>query len=532
MQKHHDPKYAAYIIDGLTNGFDMRRTGQQPTNIQRNLPTTNPEKLHITNWLIDGIQQGHFIGPFEKPPFATYFTSPVGTVPKDETKFRTIHHLSAPRNGISVNSGITDAAKAVTYITFKQIITWIAALGPNAWLWKSDLANAYRQLQLKNEAIPLLGIKWLNRYVFDCRGPFGLASMPAIFQSFGDALLFCVITLYPAAFYVPEYPLQSLHHLLDDFFGGHNSQQLANKQYTAFLNTAKALGVEVSIKKSFEPTQKLVILGYEYDTCQQTVAIPANKTAAILQLIGTILSIDRIQYRQIQSIAGKLRWLCSIFPMGAAFVRRIEALVDFSKPGHFKTRINAACRKDLLWWLNILKHRQQLHRPLAHFLSKPSDATTAIYTDASSVGLGAKIYPQQRVISTVNVITIPGTHDILWSEMFAVVLAVYVWRTHITTQQVILFCDNHAVVHMLTRRCAPQSRKDLQQLIRIFCFLADATPFHYWMQHIAGEQNTEADLLSRAPIPAQLAHLSDNTHIINYIHNLLQCNDNYFSLLN
>lgn len=529
---HPNAHFTKYIIDGLSNGFQIRRNGPFPCNIQYNLPTNNAEKLHITRWLIDGLQKGHFIGPFKKPPFAQYFVSPVGTVPKDITKFRTIHHLSAPRNGVSVNSEIPDNAKAVTYISFKQIITWITALDTNAWIWKIDLANAYRQLALHPDAIPLLGIKWYDLYIFDCRGPFGLASMPAIFQSFGNAFLFCIITKHPQYFHTPAYPLHCLHHLLDDFFGGHPQHHIAVSQYEATLNTAQHLGIEISPKKCFPPAQRLTILGYEYNTRDQTVAIPAAKSAAIQQLISHILSANRIQFREIQSIVGKLRWLCSIFPIGAAFVRRLEALIEFGKPGHFKTRLNSAAKQDLIWWDAILSQRSPLTRPLKYFLTTPDNATQFIYSDASSIGLGAILFPQQRAFSTINTCTIPQSHDIMWREMFAVLLAAYTWRQYIQSQWIVFFCDNEAVVHMLIKKCAPQSRKDLQQLIRIFCFLCDATPFHFWIQHIPGDDNTIADSLSRHPIaPNTYTHI-DNTLIAIATPKLLQCNDNFVSLLN
>lgn len=115
--------------------------------------------------------------------------------------------------------------------------------------------------------------------------------------------------------------------------------------------------------------------------------------------------------------------------------------------------------------------------------------------------------------------------------MFAVILAAYTWKNLIHSQWSIFYCDNEAVVHMLIRRCAPQSRKDLQQLIRIFWFLCDAVLFHCWIQHIPGDQNTIADALSRHQIsPNTYAHI-DNQHIPHTITNLLKCNDNLVSLL-
>ena len=79
------------VLNGLKHGFEIRRHGPFPTKCQRNLPTDDIGKLHITKWIIDGCTQGHFLGPFKKPPYKKYHVSPVGTVNKRQT----IHHLSA-----------------------------------------------------------------------------------------------------------------------------------------------------------------------------------------------------------------------------------------------------------------------------------------------------------------------------------------------------------------------------------------------------------------------------------------------------
>lgn len=306
-------------------------------------------KLHITNWLIQGCQDKHFLGPYITPPFKTFHVSPVGTVPKDENKRRTIHHLSAPRKGISVNSEITYTDKTVTFIQFKQVVTWIQSLGRNAYIWKSDLQNAYRQLPLHHSAFPLLGIKWMDRYVqyFDTRGPFGLASMVAIFQEFADLLLYAISKNNSSIFTVNNQI--SLHHLLDDFFGGHSNHSIANQQYEAFFNTCETLGVQVSLKKSFKPVQKLIILGFEYNTITQCVSIPKDKIAKIKSKLLYLHGRQKVQARELLSIVGKLRWVSNIIVVGSAFVRRLEERANSVKEIHFWVSLNLETKKDISW---------------------------------------------------------------------------------------------------------------------------------------------------------------------------------------
>ena len=53
------------------------------------------------------VELGRFAGPYDEPPFEHFVQSPIGLVPKDKgLKTRLIFHLSYPKDGESVNSGI------------------------------------------------------------------------------------------------------------------------------------------------------------------------------------------------------------------------------------------------------------------------------------------------------------------------------------------------------------------------------------------------------------------------------------------
>ena len=53
------------------------------------------------------VQAKRYTGPYEKVPYEFFIQSPIGLVPKDKgKKTRLIFHLSYPRDGDSVNSGI------------------------------------------------------------------------------------------------------------------------------------------------------------------------------------------------------------------------------------------------------------------------------------------------------------------------------------------------------------------------------------------------------------------------------------------
>ena len=69
------------------------------------------------------VELGRYAGPFEKPPFEHYVQSPIGLVPKDKgLKTRLIFHLSYPKQGESVNSGIPKEKCRVKYPDFEEAV--------------------------------------------------------------------------------------------------------------------------------------------------------------------------------------------------------------------------------------------------------------------------------------------------------------------------------------------------------------------------------------------------------------------------
>ena len=80
------------------------------------------KKLFILEWIQTGLKNGYLIGPFKKnDPFVSdIVTSPIGAV--FSNKLRTIVHLSAPVNGRSVNSSLSEDMRTVTYIKLREIV--------------------------------------------------------------------------------------------------------------------------------------------------------------------------------------------------------------------------------------------------------------------------------------------------------------------------------------------------------------------------------------------------------------------------
>ncbi len=115
------PFNRSFMLDGLENGFDIHvpETAELERYTVRNLPTKTVHDLAITDWINEQHSKGALWGPWRKPsefPAEVHGlrVSPIGVVEKGDhfgkdwrdQEWRVIHHLSHPRNGVSVNSEI------------------------------------------------------------------------------------------------------------------------------------------------------------------------------------------------------------------------------------------------------------------------------------------------------------------------------------------------------------------------------------------------------------------------------------------
>ena len=146
------------LESGFTSGFPLHFDGPRCSQEAPNLLSAiqNPEVVSAK--LSKELDAHRLAGPFSSPPFPIFRISPLGLVPKKvEGEFRLIHHLSYPR-GSSLNDGISSDYTTVSYATVENAIGLIKSVGPNCFLAKTDVKNAFRLIPIRPEDYDLLGI--------------------------------------------------------------------------------------------------------------------------------------------------------------------------------------------------------------------------------------------------------------------------------------------------------------------------------------------------------------------------------------
>ena len=278
IQCHPDQDFAAYIFQGLSQGFRIGFNRTHPLRgSHRNHPSTGLCPLAVTSRITSEVQNGRLVGPLPTYLYPLIHSSPIGLVPKPHSdKFRMIVDQSAPR-GHGVNDGIREELCSLRYASVDQAVPLIFRLGQGTQLAKLDLQDAYRIVPVHPHDHPLLGMCWEGATYIDHSLPFGLRSAPKIFTAVVDMLAWAVHCS----------GVRYVLHYLDDFLllgaPGSSEAQLALATTT---RTFETLGVPVATHKTEGPALELTFLGILIDTNKFQLRLPADKLSRLRLMVS------------------------------------------------------------------------------------------------------------------------------------------------------------------------------------------------------------------------------------------------------
>ena len=369
---------APYIINGFEQGFSLRL--RDKTTLQ---PYTKilPVKPEVKEKLMDEVQKGRILGPFQAPPVPDLMVSPICVIPKsDGKKFRMIFNLSHPKDK-SVNDNIPDHHTSVAYCTVADVAHWITH-NPGSWFMaKADLSDAYRMVPIAKTDWKFLGMRLGSELFIDRCLPMGAASSCAIFQRISDAIAWMVKKSCPIYCKIFNY--------LDDFLFLARSHHDCEVTLKTFMHLCKDVGIPVSAEKTLPPGTNLVFLGIGIRSIEQELFIPSEKAQSTLKELDGFLSKRTQRVKRWQSILGKLCHLAQVISPGRAYLSSVYASLSgiLSQHGSRYRTISSEAREDLEVWKSFLEHTP----PNKNFrMLSPSPPTMVIYTDASkTIGYGA-----------------------------------------------------------------------------------------------------------------------------------------------
>ena len=455
--------------------------GEECSIQARNSLQANLHPKAVDDKLSSELINKRIAGPFKTPPFPNFKVSPLSIREKSEPgKFRLLHNLSYPYDSSSVNGGIPQQHKTVTYATVQTAITKINQLGKNCFLAKADIQSAYRMVPIHPSQYHLLGFKWRDNYYYDKFLPMGMAESCAIFELISDSIVHIMHT----------HGIKNIVKVLDDFLILEKTQIDCNCSLQKFIYICSELGIPlVPEKTSKSSSTNITFLGVELDTIAMTAKLPPEKLLRYGSHISSLLSAESTTLRELQTIIGKLQFATCVIPVGKPFLRR---LIDATK-GHSVSsaiRITEEMRADLSIWQSFLLKYNGIS-VITSF--RPCDShQLGLFSDASNDGF-AGIYAAQWIQGKWN--STWKLLNIAVRELYPIVALTlmfgHLWRNHSIT----LNCDNQAIVAVINKHRA--RNPTIMILLRPLILFLMTNNIKFKAVYIKSKTNVIADAISR-----------------------------------
>ena len=154
LAKHPNPQLVRDVCQGLRYGVDIGFQGPRKSSRTPNMKSAldNPEVIKAT--IAKKLASGWSLGPFSSPPFPNFVINSIGVVPKKTGGFGMITDLSRPDE--SANSGISKDLFTLEYSSIYDAVAILSKAGPDIFMCKLDVKDAFRLIPARPEDWPLL----------------------------------------------------------------------------------------------------------------------------------------------------------------------------------------------------------------------------------------------------------------------------------------------------------------------------------------------------------------------------------------
>ncbi|XP_033736378.1 uncharacterized protein LOC117324568 [Pecten maximus] len=432
----------------------------------------------------------------------TLQVSPLGLVPKKApNEYRVIHHLSYP-SGSSINDGIDQADRSVSYQTVDDAVQYIIQYGAGTLMAKTDIEHAYKIVPIHPQDYDLLGFKVGNQFYYDRTLPMGLSYSCQLFEKFSTAIHWILEN---------KFKIEGCVHILDDFLflGRPNTTECKRNLFT-FCEVAAVLGIPIKEAKTVPPTTVITFLGLELDSESMEIRLPQDKLVKLRAELLAMSNRKKVTLHQLQSLIGLLNFACSVVVPGRTFLRRlIDLTMGLTNPQHFR-RLNLEARADIAAWLVFIENfnGRALFLPVEFVTSQSLE----MYTDASDLGMGG-FFGTHWFCQEFSPEWL--TFPITVREFLPIVIAIEIWHDKLRNKRIQFFSDNMAVVYIINKHTS--KNPSLMKLMRRF--MVNVLKYNILFQavHVPGLHNIAADHLSRLQMEQffqQFPHMDkDPTHI-------------------
>uniref|UniRef100_A0A1I8H434 HTH OST-type domain-containing protein n=1 Tax=Macrostomum lignano TaxID=282301 RepID=A0A1I8H434_9PLAT len=483
-----------FLLNGIRNGFqltcpDPSERASTMSEIQNYLSVNSYRQL-VEQQVREEILNGRYVQVSDKPEVI----SALGAIPKGNNKIRLIHDCSNPP-GLSLNSRFSSDYR----IKFETVSHFTAKLQPGWFMAKVDLANAYRSVGISPHDFRLTGLKWKfsdqrsDSYICDTRLPFGAAASVEVFHRLSQAVKRMM----------QRRGFNDIGSYLDDFAIAASSKDDCQLALDTLLNLLRKLGFSINWSKVVAPCTRLVYLGVLIDTVSGLLELPKDKLDATKSQLQSALSRKRITKRQLQSLCGRINWVCQVVRIGRCFLRPLLLELSDLKQQRHKLRVHNDLREILSWWDACLAASPSCK------IWRSNGPSWAIESDASNWG-GCGIIRGPDITSWLimdwhrDSTEIEPLHINFKESLAPVLTALHFQQQLQPGSQLVIYSDSTAAVGAINKGSSPNRvvNSALQQLM----LLAAHRDLSVQAFHVPGTFQIFADSGSRADDISELTN--------------------------
>ena len=278
---------------------------------------------------------------------------------------------------------------------------------------------------------------------------------------------------------------------IDDMGGpAPNNFKAAQERYEGVCSTVVKMGLDLALDKCQGPTRFMTWTGTSFDTVKMVMSIEESKIVETLDLAVSFLDRCDISLREMEVLIGKLQHAIKFCPHGRRFMNRILGMRRLMNEMD-RYELTSGAKEDLQWYIHFLKRFNGSAIIRSQFV-----ASEFILVDACLVGGGAlwKDNGFTRFKWPASIKTLDLCINDL--ELFNLLISLRVWGELLRGTTVKILCDNNTSVKAML---SGKARNDfMSACLRELWLITSTCDIFILCEHIRGEDNNEADTLSRA----------------------------------
>ena len=203
---------------------------------------------------------------------------------------------------------------------------------------------------------------------------------------------------------------------LDDGLCAVTGEPAARKASQLVQDTLDKAGfIAHPLKSVWQPTQRLIWLGFVVDLALGQIEVPQDKLLSLQSRLQQAIQCPKIRARSLASIVGKIISMSLAFgPVSRFMTRSLYAVLEHRVAWCDMLTLSSEALQELTFWATSLENYNA--QPIWH---SPS-AVRVVYSDASDTGYGGFVMEHGACISHGQWTVEEASRSSTWRELAAV----------------------------------------------------------------------------------------------------------------